>query len=234
MRAPASVVVDAVLVGLPATLAGGQARSAIVKAPVDRPVTIGPLGLSGDEQADRRHHGGPEKALHHYPRDHYPAWVAWMPDAAAASGAFERPGAFGENLSTHGLTEANVCVGDVFEAGTALLQVSQGRQPCWKLDLRHGRKGVARRMQETKATGWYYRVLRCGELAPGAALTLVDRPEPAWPLARVLAALFDRASGPEEWAGAAQLALLAPGWRDTFAARLATRRVEDWSARLDG
>lgn len=233
-QAALDVAVDAVLVGRPAPLPGGRAPSAIVKSPALGPITVGPLGLDGDAQADRRHHGGPEKALHHYPREHYAEWVAWMPEEAGASGAFERPGAFGENLSTVGLTEADVCVGDVFALGTARVQVSQGRQPCWKLDLRHGRTGVARRMQELRRTGWYYRVLSPGVVAAGDRLVLVDRPAPGWPLARVLAALFDRSTGPDEWGAAASLEVLAAGWRETFARRVGSGRVEDWSARLRG
>ncbi len=194
---------------------------------------VGTDGALGDEQADLVHHGGPEKALHHYPRDHYPRWAAWMPQEAASSAAFAAPGAFGENLSTTGLTESDVCLGDTFELGSTTIQVSQARQPCWKLDLRHGRRGVARRMQELRCTGWYYRVLTPGQISTGDRLVLVERPEPQWPLARLLTALFDRSAGPREWEAAAGLSTLSPGWRATFAERVAKRRVEDWTSRLN-
>lgn len=227
------VTIQAVLVGRSAPLPGGQASSAIVKSPQTRRLRVEFDGLVEDEQADRKHHGGPEKALHHYPREHYPTWVKWMPEHAVHSRAFEAPGAFGENLSTTGVTEHDVCVGDVFECGSALLQVSQGRQPCWKLDLRHGRTGTARRMQELRCTGWYYRVLAPGEIAAGDHLILRERPEPQWSIERVLRALFDRSSGPAEWAAAAQIATLSPGWRATLQHRVTTTRVEDWTKRLD-
>ena len=125
------VTIEAVLVGRVAPLASTGKPSGIDKSVSAGPVRIGVEGLDGDEQADRRNHGGPEKAVHHYPLDHAPAWRADLPGAPAL---VERPGAFGENLSTHGLTEADICIGDLWRAGTALLQVSQARQPCWKLN----------------------------------------------------------------------------------------------------
>ena len=107
----------------------GRPPSAIAKTPVAGPVEIGFEGLLVDAQADRTVHGGAEKALHHYAADHYAAWIAegYLPDGAV-------PAAFGENLSTLGVTEEQVCIGDVFRLGTARVQVSQGRQPCWKLN----------------------------------------------------------------------------------------------------
>ena len=99
--------------------------SAIHKLPVHGPLRLTRLGLAGDDQADARHHGGPDKALHHYPREHYAAWRDALPEQAALF----VPGGFGENLSTHSLREDNVCVGDVFKLGGAVAQISQGRKP---------------------------------------------------------------------------------------------------------
>lgn len=220
--------IDAVLVGRVAPLPGGRGTSGIAKSPVSGPVRIGATGLTGDEQADLRHHGGPDKAVHHYARDHYPTWREWLPDAAA----LQQPGAFGENISTHGLTEHDVHVGDVVQVGTAVLQVSQGRQPCWKLDARLDRRGTARRMQELRCTGWYYRVLEPGVVSAGDVLDVIERPEPTWPLARVLRALFDRSAGADEWEAATAVPTLSENWRTTFAKRLTHGRVEDWSSRL--
>jgi MOSC domain-containing protein YiiM len=146
------------------------------------------------------------------------------------------PGAFGENVTTHGMTERDVCIGDVYRAGTALLQVSQGRQPCWKLNRRFERPDAALSMQRSGATGWYYRVLQEGAIAPGDALVLVERPCPDWPLDRLIRALFPAdAAAPglaDEWGRAASLAPLAPNWRTAFARRVGTGRIEDWSRRL--
>nr|WP_294863826.1 MOSC domain-containing protein [uncultured Pseudogulbenkiania sp.] len=225
------IAVDALLIGRSAPLAGTSHQSGIHKSLVATPLWLSEQGFDGDEQADRRVHGGPEKAVHHYPRDHYPAWIEQL----ATQPLLLAPGAFGENLSTRGLTEESVCVGDVFELGQAVVQVSQGRQPCWKLNARLGHKGAARLMQDMGRTGWYYRVLQTGWVRPGDALVLAERPEPAWPLLRVIHALFGRE--PEhmrEWAAAAELAPLAENWKRTFRRRLESGAVEDWSRRLEG
>lgn len=222
-----SVVVEDLLVGRVRELPGGGASSGIYKTPVGRPLWLSVTGFVGDEQADTRHHGGPEKAVHHYPAEHLSFWRRELPGTAFA------PGAFGENVSTTGLDESQVCVGDTFTVGAAIVQISQGRQPCWKLDRRFETRGMARRMQAVRNTGWYYRVLQPGHVRRGDRLVLIDRPEPGWPISRVLRLLFDRRTGtPDDWAAASAIETLAGGWRDTFAARIRTGVVEDWSARL--
>lgn len=218
------------LTGPVAPLAGSEARSGIVKTRVARPLALGPEGFEGDEQADRRVHGGIEKAVHHYPQDHYAAWRAdlgALPPLAA-------PGGFGENIATAGLTEAEVAVGDTFRLGSALVQVSQGRQPCWKLNHRFGLPDMARRVQATGRTGWYYRVLRPGTVAPGDRLELIDRLAPDWTLRRLWHALYVDRMNLGELEGIAALDVLAESWRKYAVRRLDSRRVEDWSARLDG
>ncbi|MEO0913788.1 MAG: MOSC domain-containing protein, partial [Pseudomonadota bacterium] len=149
---------------------GGNGRtSAIDKQPIPGPWHIATTGLRGDEQADTRHHGGPDKALHHYSRDHYATWRRELP---AAREALRTAPAFGENISTHGLSEADICIGDVFCLGDVILQVSQGRQPCWKLNIRFGVSDMALRVQRSGRTGWYYRVLEPGVVEPGDILRL--------------------------------------------------------------
>jgi len=186
-------------------------------------------GFEGDEQGDRRHHGGPDKAVHHYPEEHYTAWRLDLPEVQAEQ---FRIGAFGENLVTVGLTEANVCVGDVFRLGDALIQVSQARQPCWKLNLRFGILDMSRRVQDSSRTGWYYRVLETGEVAPGAALNMVERPHPDWPLARLLCYLYEDPLNIGALTAIAALANLSASWQELAQQRLASGRIEDWSRRL--
>jgi len=159
--------------------------SAIGKGPVSGLVRVTRLGLDGDEQADLRVHGGADKAIHQYPADHY----AWWREVLGADPLLESAGAFGENVATAGLTEADVCIGDHWRLGTALVEVSQGRQPCWKLDHRFGATVMAR-MVKSRRSGWYYRVLDEGEVASGDTLTLVDRPHPDWSVARVFGLLI--------------------------------------------
>lgn len=223
------ITIGAVLIGRIAALGTNGAVSAIAKSPVTGSLAIHSEGLAGDEQADRQHHGGPEKAVHHYPFDHYATWRSELPDRACV---LSRVGVFGENISTSGLTEADVCVGDVWRAGTALLQVSQARQPCWKLNERFGQKDMARRVQSTGRTGWYYRVIEPGKVEAGDTFSLIDRPCPAWPLARLLHVFYvdrlDRAS----LADIAELGPLSESWRRLATNRLARSSVEDWTQRL--
>ena len=218
------------LTGRAAPLAGSDALSGIVKLPVDRPLALGPEGLEGDEQADRRVHGGVEKAVHHYPVEHYAAWQADL----GALPALAAPGGFGENISTSSLTEATVAVGDIFRLGSALLQISQGRQPCWKLNRRFETPDMARRVQQSGRTGWYYRVLAPGTVAPGDRLELVDRLAPDWTLHRLWHALYVDRLNKGELQGIAALDVLAEGWRKYAVRRLDSGRVEDWAKRLDG
>jgi len=223
------VVAVQLLVGRARPFGPNDEPSAIDKHPVVRPLKLTVNGFEDDEQGDRRHHGGPEKAVHHYPGEHYAAWRLELPDLQA-----ERfhVGAFGENLGTLGLTEANICVGDVFRLGPALIQVSQARQPCWKLNLRFDIPDMSRRVQDSARTGWYYRVLETGEVEPGAVLRLLDRPHPDWPLARLLYFLYADPLNPRALAAIAALDNLSASWRELAQRRLASGQIENWSHRL--
>lgn len=230
MRALLPVPVHDLLTGQAVPFGPNGEPSAIGKRRVTTTVRLTELGLAGDEQGDRRHHGGPDKALHHYPVEHYPTWCRELPGVSADRW---QVGGFGENISTSGLTEDNVCLGDVFLLDKTLVQVSQARQPCWKLNVRFGLPDMARRVQDSGRTGWYYRVLETGEVSPGCELRLVERPHPDWPLARLLHHLYIDPLDGEALAAIAGLELLASGWRQLAARRLACGRVEEWSFRLD-
>lgn len=204
-------------------------RSAIAKQAVSGPIAVSIDGLDGDEQGDRRVHGGPDKAIHHYAYEHYPAWRAEI----GALPVLAAPGAFGENISTSGIGEADLCIGDRLRIGTVLLEVSQSRQPCWKLNDRFGRRDMSRRVQETGRTGWYYRVIETGGLQAGDEIALIARPYPGWTLARLITALYQNTLDIDTLKG--MLALpLTPSWAKLVEARLVSGTVEDWSSRLDG
>lgn len=164
----------------------GEVVSGIAKQPVSGSVTAEKDGFVTDAQGDLRAHGGSEKAIHHYPIDHYPFWKQQL----GGHQLLDTAGAFGENFSTSSIVETDVYLGDIFEAGSAILQISQGRQPCWRLDLRFGIKGVSRIMQQTVKTGWYYRVLEPGQIEPGDKLKLVDRVCETWSVERILKLMF--------------------------------------------
>jgi len=187
------------------------------------------LGLVGDEQGDLRVHGGPDKAVHHYPSEHCAAWRAEL----GPHPLLDTPAAFGENLHSSGLTEADVCLGDRFRVGDALLEVSQARQPCWKLNERFGRPDMAAQVQRTGRTGWYYRVLEEGALWAGADLLLQARPYPEWPLARLIDLLYRPSLDIAELRAARVLPLPA-NWQRLLDRRLGSGVVESWVSRLEG
>lgn len=203
--------------------------SAIAKQPVQEGVAIGPLGLEGDEQGDPRLHGGPDKAVHHYALEHYADWRSEL----GALPVLDAPGAFGENLASLGVTEATLCWGDRVRIGQALLEVSQSRQPCWKLATRFGVRDMALRLQRSGRTGWYYRVLEPGQVRAGDAIELMARPYAAWPLARVIDVLYHRTLDAALLCELTTLPL-PPSWQRLVQGRLERGAVEDWRPRTEG
>jgi MOSC domain-containing protein YiiM len=207
----------------------GRTTSGIAKRPVAGPCSVGPLGLAGDEQADRAVHGGTDKAVHCYAWSNYAYWRSVLPDQPL----WHAPGAFGENLSLDGIDEHGVCIGDRWRIGTVLFAVSQGRQPCYKLRLRFGVADMPLRVQDTLRAGWYLRVLEPGQLQAGDACTLVERRHPDHSVACLLALIRDRAISPAQLEPVLALPLTA-SWRRLFEGRLRSAQVEDWRKRLEG
>ena len=179
MELIAPVIVSGIFTGLVGRLPGESRGSAIAKDVLVGPARVGRDGLEGDEHADPRAHGGPEKAVHLFPLEHYDALARAFPEARHL-----HPGGLGENLSTRGITEDAACIGDIFSLGTARLQIAQPRTPCWKIDARCGIEGVAAHVAEHGLAGWYFRVLEPGECSAGDALTHVERLTGAVSLAR--------------------------------------------------
>jgi MOSC domain-containing protein YiiM len=160
------VKVVSVNVGMPrdAVWRGEVVRTGIFKSAVQGRVALRGHNLDGDAQADLRVHGGADKAIYGYPSEHYGFWCEWL-------GKGELPwGAFGENLTTEGLLETDVCIGDRFRIGSALLEVSQPRIPCSKLALRHERADLPKHFLASGRSGFYFRIVAPGRLAPGDAI----------------------------------------------------------------
>lgn len=206
---------------LPVTLYVGQVRplpesgrpSGIYKAPVSGPIWLDKLGFSGDEQADLRVHGGPEKAVHLYPRAHYAQLAAHFPSAADAL----INGSLGENISAD-LTEAEVRVGDIWQLGDARLQVCQPRNPCWKIDERFACDGMAAFIAEHRLNGWYWRVLTPGQVAPDDLLVL-ESIAPGPSLAEALQCWQEHRPDPAILDTIAAAPGIASGWRQKLLAR---------------
>jgi MOSC domain-containing protein YiiM len=139
------------------------------------------LGLVGDQQADLRVRGGPDKAVYCYPIEHYAKWSAERPSAEALLA----PGGFGENLTPLGFDEDDVCIGDILRIGSVTAQVTQPRQPCFKLGLRFENVQMLRAMTRSGRSGWYLRVLEAGLVEVGASIATIDRLNPSWPVVRL-------------------------------------------------
>ncbi|MGI9289190.1 MAG: MOSC domain-containing protein [Pseudomonadales bacterium] len=163
--------IDQVLVAEENIIGPGKARTGIFKRPVIRPVKLAELGLEGDFQADRRVHGGLDKAVHHYPAQNYRLLQEALPHLADKF----LPGTIGENFSSTGMAEENVHIGDTFSVGSAIVQVSQPRRPCWKVNHRYGNAYLADFLSQQQITGWYYRVVQEGEVQAGDQIALTER-----------------------------------------------------------
>lgn len=208
----------------------GKPPSAIAKTAAEAPQSLELTGFTTDAQADLAVHGGKEKAVHHYAAEHYDVWRAELGGAAAHF----KPGGFGENLSTYGLTEQNLCIGDRLEIGSAMVEISQGRQPCWKLNAHTGLDLMAALFQRTARTGWYYRVLEPGVVAVGDRIRRLECPNPDWTVERVTSARLDPRLNPEIAAVLADLPRLNEGWRAAFRNKSKPGYSEDTSRRLPG
>lgn len=158
-------------VGLPRLVEyqGEPIATGIFKEPVVGQVKVGEFNLEGDRQADLRVHGGYYKAVYIYPSEHYEFWKRELP-------GMDLPfGIFGENLTTTGLTEENVFVGDRLRIGTAEFVVTQPRQPCFKLGIRFGRVDIIKRFAKSGRSGFYLAIEKPGELAAGDAIKVLVR-----------------------------------------------------------
>jgi MOSC domain-containing protein YiiM len=200
--------------------ADGNSRewtTAFFKTPVVCAVRVGPLGLDGDQQADRENHGGPDKALLAYSADHYSYWCEHLSLADMPHGGF------GENLTITGLTEETVCIGDTWRAGDVVFQVTQPRQPCWKMSRRWNVPDLAKQVIANGKSGWYLRVLQAGELAAGQPTELVARPHSKWTVARASQVMHHAKHDLAQASGLAALPELSAAWRQTLLGRIAKR-----------
>jgi len=147
---------------------GKEFLTGMCKKPVAGPLLLTKLGFEGDGVGDRKHHGGEDKAVCVYSRDHYAYWRSVL--------GIEMPvAAFGENLSVIGMREEAVCIGEMYTIGTAVVQVSQPRQPCGTLAARYGRNDFVKLVADSGRTGFYFRVLTEGRVRVEDTLTLIER-----------------------------------------------------------
>ena len=192
------------------SLGPDRVPSGIVKTPRDGAIDVAVSGLDGDEIADLSVHGGPDKAVYAYAASHYPYWMTQFP---ALKENF-RGGAMGENLTVSGMDETDICVGDIHAIGSALLQVCQPRQPCFKFALRHDNVLMPKAMVKSGFSGWYCRVIRPGAIHAGDAVTLAERPHPDFAFTRLVEIVNRGHPTRDELVRMAQMTGLARQWRE--------------------
>lgn len=192
-----------------------QWETGIFKEIVTDKLWLGETGLIGDEVGDLKHHGGPDKAIFAYPIKHYEYWKKELDIAEMGIGAM------GENLAVVHMDEHSVCVGDTYQFGDAVIQVSQPRQPCWKPARRFRIKDFALQIQNTGKTGWYYRVVKEGYVQGSLELTLLERPFPQWTIAKCNEVMHVKKDDLKLAEELANCHLLAENWKRTLNNRLA-------------
>ncbi|MED1783747.1 MOSC domain-containing protein [Brevibacillus fortis] len=196
-----------------------EVSTGIYKTPTTKALYLSFLNLEGDGQADLVHHGGKEKAVCVYPYEHYPFWEAELQRELAI-------GAFGENLTIRGLVETDVCIGDTFQLGEAVVQVSQPRQPCYKLSVRYGVPEMLIKVQETGYTGFYFRVLKEGLVSHTDGLTRLSSHPKSITVSYANRIMHQEKDNIDGMKKLLEVEELSSNWRTTFTKRLSGIEID--------
>ena len=196
-------------VGLPREVVwkGMTVQTGIFKDPVDKPVTISKLNLAGDQQADLTVHGGAEKAVYAYPAEHYEYWRKNLPEVPFSWGKF------GENLTTEGLWEDKLCIGDLVRVGSAVLRVTQPRMPCYKLQLRFNRGDMIKRFLVSGRSGFYFSVVNPGDVGAGSKAEILHRDPHSVTVAHIVSLYLDQRRDPQLLQRALNVTSLPENWK---------------------
>ena len=202
-------------VGQPRTVSwkGTQVSTGIFKSSVEGPIELNHVNLRGDRQADLSVHGGPYKAVYGYPSEHYAYWRHELPQADLPCGAF------GENLTTEGLFENSLHIGDRLRIGSVLLRVTQPRVPCYKLTIRFDRDDMIKRFIRSNTSGFYLAVVEEGQLAAGDSIDIVHRDPAAVSVSDINQLYYKKTHSQELLQRAVNLEALPESWRDHFRRR---------------
>ncbi len=204
-------------VGLPRDVIwkGKSVTTSIFKEPVEGRQRVDTLNIEGDRQSDLTVHGGIHKAVYAYPSEHYDWWRGELPGV-------ELPwGMFGENLTVAGLSEDDVCVGDQFLIGSALLMVTQPRLPCYKLAVKFGRDDIIKQFLDSRRTGFYFSVVKKGDLAAGDSIEIITRGAHELKVADVTRLYLDDNNDIAALQKAVSVESLPKSWREHFKKQLA-------------
>jgi MOSC domain-containing protein YiiM len=213
------VQVVSVNVGLPREVRwrGRVVTTGIFKEPVTDARPLRRFNIEGDGQADLTVHGGKDKAVYAYPSEHYDFWRNEWPRA-------DYPwGLFGENLSTTGLLEDAVCIGDEFRVGTARLVVTQPRMPCFKLGIRFGDPQIIERFLKSRRPGIYFGIVEEGRIGPGDQIQLLSSDPHRVSVLELLELILDSSPSESRLRRALSVPALADDWRTEFTAQLPDR-----------
>jgi MOSC domain-containing protein YiiM len=193
---------------------GGPVATGIFKEPVPGPIMLRTLNLDGDRQADLSVHGGVSKAVYAYPSEHYEFWKKELPD-------MELPyGMFGENFTTEGLSEDTVSVGDRFRVGEAEVMATEPRLPCYKLGIKFGRPDIIRKFLQSRRTGFYFSVLKEGEVRAGDQIELIRRDGNSIAISEITRLYAFEKDDLATLRRAAKLEALSESWRGYFQKQL--------------
>ena len=207
-------------VGMPREVAwnGMSVLTAIFKESVDGPVRIRKMNLAGDQQADLTVHGGAEKAIYAYPAEHYEYWRHELPDVAFSWGRF------GENLTTEGLLEDTLHIGDRLQVGSAVLTVTQPRLPCYKLALRFDREDMIKRFLRSRRSGFYFSVEQEGEVSAGSGIEVLSRDPNQVTVPDISRLYFSKEPDRELLQRALKVSALPQDWKDSLIQRTQARQ----------
>ena len=199
--------------------ANGTVKSGIFKTPTEKIITITHNGINGDAQADLKAHGGPDKIICVYPAEHHDWWHKEL-------NINFQSGYAGENFTTKGLIEDLVCIGDQYQIGAAILEVSQPRQPCYKLAARHGDKSIAKKVQQAGKTGFYFRCIQAGDVQAGDEIELIQRPNPEFTIQNANHLMHIDKMNIELMQKYIHLKELSQSWKQYFDKRIKTMIVD--------
>lgn len=188
--------------------------SGFMKSPIDGPVEVTLTGIKGDGQADLKNHGGPDKAILCYNAGHFPFWKSEFSRDEVTGGMF------GENLTMDCLSEDQVCIGDTFLIDHVVVQVTQPRQPCWKLGRRWSEPLLPKRVVQTGFCGWYLRVLEPGTIEAGQGFKRIEQPNHEWTVKRAHETMYRKDASDDDRKALANLSELSEAWQHELDSKL--------------
>jgi len=198
---------------------GIPVQTSIFKDPVDASVMIRRLNLDGDQQSDLTVHGGRDKAVYGYAAEHYEYWRLQLPAVSFVHGHF------GENLTTQGLSEDTLCIGDQLQVGSAVLTVTQPRLPCYKLTIRFDREDMIKRFLISRRSGFYFSVAQEGEVYPLASIEFVHRDPNQLTVAQLNQLYFGKQPDPKTLDRALKVDALPLSWKEDLQFKATARQT---------